>query len=87
MTPDRDDQNTNARLENTLESLLPVPEETDAQRTTHTRVDGPIDEVLPAPEHADAATDDASTREELEVDTSADDVDDIVPLNTPEKHS
>lgn len=70
-----------SNLDDTLDSLLPVPEESTESPVGHARVDGPMDEVLPAPGEPDLSDDDASTREELEVDTTADGVDDFIPLH------
>lgn len=86
MTDDRNntsqpDPDTNTSVGNDLDALLPVPEESSDGKPGHDQVDGPIDELLPAPEGSDSAEDDASTREELEVDTSADGVDDFIPLH------
>lgn len=69
-------------VDNKLDSLLPVPD--DSTEHKHDQVDGPIDELLPIPGEPDMSTDDASTREELEVDTTADGIDDFIPLNDPD---
>lgn len=79
-TPD-DDQDSENNIDDTLDSLLPVPEESSGGDQEHERVDGPIDELLPAPGKRNSGDDDASTREELEVDTSVDGVDDFIPLH------
>lgn len=67
-------------LSNKLDSLLPSPGDKEEVAAQHDQVDGPLDEVLPLPGRPSASDDDASTREELEVDTSADGVDDFIPL-------
>lgn len=64
-------------LEETLEQLLPVPDEAP---TEPGRIDSPLDNLLPVPGDEYIAADDASTSEELEVDTTADGVDDIIVL-------
>ncbi|MCO5219886.1 MAG: hypothetical protein M9909_13770 [Thermomicrobiales bacterium] len=64
-------------LEETLEQLLPVPDEAP---TEPGQIDSPIDNLLPLPGESYTAPDDASTSEELEVDTTADGVDDIIVL-------
>lgn len=68
-------------IDNDLEALLPVPEESAGDLSEQDHVDGPIDELLPIPESSDPVPDDASTSEEMEVDTSADGEDDFIPLN------
>lgn len=80
--PDRDSDNN---VDNKLDSLLPVPD--DREPHTPDQVDGPMDEVLRTPGKRDTSDDDASTREEMEVDTTADGVDDFIPLNEPETSS
>ena len=77
-----DDADNN--VDNKLDSLLPVPSAHSDNPPEHSQVDGPIDEVLPSPGKPDLSEDDASTREELEVDTSADGVDDFIPLHGDE---
>lgn len=85
MTDERDntpktEHEPNETVDNDLDSLLPAPEESSGEKPEHGQVDGPIDELLPAPGESHADEDDASTREELEVDTSADGVDDFIPV-------
>lgn len=73
---------TDDELEETFEQLLPVPEEPQPEPG---QIDSPIDELLPVPGEESAASDDATTSEELEVDTTADGIDDIIPLGEPEE--
>lgn len=68
-------------LDNKMDSLLPSPENGDEDSVEAGQVDGPIDELLPKPGKPDESEDDASTREELEVDTTADGEDDFIPLH------
>lgn len=65
-------------LEETFEQLLPVPDEAPSEPG---QIDSLIDDLLPIPGEDNTATDDASTSEELEVDTTADGVDDIIVLS------
>lgn len=62
-------------LNDRMDALIPVPEEPAGERSS---VADQIDLLLPRPTDHPDAEDDASTREELETDTSVDDVDDIV---------
>ncbi len=72
---------TDSTVGDKLDSLLPVPGDSSGESDEPGQVDGPMDELLPAPGDANESDDDASTREEMEVDTSADDVDDFIPLH------
>lgn len=62
-------------LNDRMDALIPVPEEPAGERSS---VADQVDLLLPRPTDHPDAEDDASTREELETDTSVDDVDDIV---------
>lgn len=79
--PSGPNANPEDTIDNTLDSLLPVPDEQQHHAPEHGQVNGPIDEVLPPPGEPDLSADDASTREELEVDTTADGIDDFIPLH------
>lgn len=79
-TTPNDENDVTSGVDTELDALLPVPEESNHGEHVPDQTDGPIDELLPLPSDADTGPDDASTREELEVDTTADDVDDIIPL-------
>ncbi len=80
--PDHPDQPTD--IHDQIDDLLPVPDDDDASAQPET-VDSPLDEVIPAPTSREEAPDDSSTREELEVDTSADGLDDIIVVNPAEQ--
>lgn len=67
-------------IENSMDSLLPIPNADATVPADIDEVDGTIDEVLPIPGDTYEAADDTSTREELEVDTTADGIDDRVPV-------
>ena len=79
-------QTPDDNVDNKLESLLPAPGDHPEDVAAHSSVDGKMDELLRAPGKQDHSADDASTREELEVDTSADGIDDFIPLHAPEVH-
>lgn len=87
MTKDHDHSSGSGddNVENKLDSLLPTPESAGKDAPEHGTVDGPVDELLPQPGEPDRSDDDASTREELEVDTTADGVDDFIPLHGQEE--
>lgn len=75
--PDHDQTDN---VDNKLDSLLPAPGTSSGDTPKHERMDGDIDSLLRAPGAPDHSTDDATTREEMEVDTTADGVDDFIPL-------
>lgn len=67
-------------LDDVIDQLLPVPDNAEPGETGH--VADKIDVLIPAPERDPRPVeDDASTREELDVDTSADGIDDIIPTS------
>lgn len=66
-------------LSDQIDDLLPVP--SDTADTDRDDVDSSMDTLLPMPGEESHSRDDATTREELEVDTSNDDIDDVIPLN------
>lgn len=66
-----------------IDELLPAP--SDDGPSEPEQVDGPMDTLLAAPRATANADDDATTREELEVDTSADDIDDTIPVSAGER--
>lgn len=67
-------------LDDVIDQLLPVPD--DAEQGETGQVSDKIDVVVPVPERTpESIEDDASTREELDVDTSGDGIDDIIPTS------
>lgn len=67
-------------LDDVIDQLLPVPDDAEPGETG--QVTGKIDVVTPVPERSpETIEDDASTQEELDVDTSADGIDDIIPTS------
>lgn len=68
-------------LDTTLDHFLPVPANDESHEAA--RIEGPEDYLLPIPDDSDSGIDDASTKEELEVDSSSNDVDDIISLDGP----
>lgn len=75
------DEKSTSAIDDQIDQLLPVP---DGGETEQHHMTGQIDELLPVPGVPSDAADDASTREELEVDTTRDDVDDIIPVTAPQ---
>lgn len=67
-------------LHDQIDELLPVPDDAETSAEPDT-IESPLDEVIPAPTFREESSDDASTREELEVDTSADGVNDIIEVS------
>ena len=67
-----------------IDDVLPVPSASSEARAG--QVDGTMDTVLPTPGAESHAADDATTREEMDVDTTVDDVDDLID-SAPEVRS
>lgn len=71
-------------FEDQIDDVLPVPSApSDAMAG---QVDGTMDTVLPIPGSESHAADDATTREELGVDTTVDDIDDLIDA-APDVHA
>ena len=67
-------------LDDVIDQLLPVPDHAEQGETG--QVSDKIDVVVPVPGRTpESIEDDASTREELDVDTSGDGIDDIIPTS------
>lgn len=75
------DDNAADRLEDRLDALLPAPEREPGERLV---VGDQLDTLLPTPDSTTISSDDATTREELETDTSNDGVDDIIEIPLPD---
>lgn len=63
-------------MDNQIDELLPAPAAPGG--SGHDDVDSAMDTLLPTPGHEHHSADDATTREELEVDTTDDGIDDII---------
>lgn len=78
--PPHSSSRTDRSLDDVIDQLLPVPDHAEQGETG--QVSDKIDVVVPVPERTpDSIEDDASTREELDVDTSGDGIDDIIPTS------
>lgn len=67
-------------IDDQIDSLTPVPSDVDEPRADD--VTDELDALIPEPVDESIVSDDATTHEEMEVDATNDDVDDIIPVSS-----